>query len=259
VAPAPQPPGRAAYNPPVHRFYAPALEPVDETIALPDEEAQHLVRVLRIEKGRDVLVFNGRGYQCRARVELADRRGVVLGRTSAEASAPELPFDLTLAQAALKGDKTDDVVRDAVMLGVIAVQPLVTRFIDVPAGPLAVGRRVERWQRVAVSSVKQCGRSVVPVVRDPTTLASALAEAHGLRLVLVEPTIVGVGAQCLDEVPRPEAATVFVGPEGGWAPEEVRSAREAGAVLVNLGSRTLRADAVPIVALSVLLYAWEAL
>ena len=137
------------------------------------------MRVLRLEKGREVLVFNGRGHQCRARVELADKRGVVLRVDAPEPSAPELPFALTLAQAALKGDKTDDIVRDAVMLGVTAVQPLVTRFIDVPAGPLAVGRRVERWQRVAVSSVKQCGRSVVPIVREPATLETALAEARG--------------------------------------------------------------------------------
>jgi 16S rRNA (uracil1498-N3)-methyltransferase len=243
----------------VHRFFAPGFEPADETIALPEDEAQHLVRVLRAEKGREVLVFNGRGAQCRARVELADKRGVVLRVTRDEASAPELPFDLTLAQAALKGDKTDDVVRDAVMLGVSAVQPLVTRFIDVPAGPLAVGRRVERWQRVAVSSVKQCGRSVVPIVREPATLESALAGATGVRLVLVEPARAAAGAQSLDSIPRSDAATVFVGPEGGWAPEEVARARDAGAALVNLGSRTLRADAVPIVALSILLYAWKAL
>ena len=243
----------------MHRFYAPALDATDETIALPDDEAQHLVRVLRVEKGREVLVFNGRGHQCRARVELADKRGVVLRVTGIEPPAPELPFALTLAQAALKGDKTDDIVRDAVMLGVAAVQPLVTRFIDVPAGPLAVGRRVDRWQRVAVSSVKQCGRAVVPTVREPATLESALAEASGLRLVLVEPAMAAIGARSLDDVPRPEAATVFVGPEGGWAPEEVSRARERGAILVNLGARTLRADAVAIVALSILLYAWEAL
>ena len=243
----------------MHRFYAPAFDAADETIALPDDEAQHLVRVLRVEKGREVLVFNGRGHQCRARVELADKRGVVLRVTGIEPPAPELPFALTLAQAALKGDKTDDIVRDAVMLGVAAVQPLVTRFIDVPAGPLAVGRRVERWQRVAVSSVKQCGRAVVPTVREPATLESALAEASGLRLVLVEPAMAAIGARSLDDVPRPEAATVFVGPEGGWAPEEVSRARERGAILVNLGARTLRADAVAIVALSILLYAWEAL
>ena len=179
----------------MHRFYAPAFEAADETIALPDDEAQHLVRVLRVEKGREVLVFNGRGHQCRARVELADKRGVVLRVTGIEPPAPELPFALTLAQAALKGDKTDDIVRDAVMLGVAAVQPLVTRFIDVPAGPLAVGRRVERWQRVAVSSVKQCGRAVVPTVREPATLESALADASGLRLVLVEPALAAIGAR----------------------------------------------------------------
>jgi 16S rRNA (uracil1498-N3)-methyltransferase len=242
----------------VHRFYAPALEPADGAIGLPAEEAQHL-RVLRIEKGREVLVFNGRGHQCRARVELADKRGVVLRVTGFEVSAPELPFHLTLAQAALKGDKTDDIVRDAVMLGVSAVQPLVTRFIDVPARPLAAGRRIERWQRVAVSSVKQCGRSVVPIVREPATLESVLAAAMGVKLLLVEPAIAASGARALEGVPRPAVATVFVGPEGGWAPEEIAQARAAGAVLVNLGSRTLRADAVPIVALSILLYAWKAL
>jgi 16S rRNA (uracil1498-N3)-methyltransferase len=91
------------------------------------------------------------------------------------------------------------------------------------------------------------------------TLETALAEARGLRLVLVEPAIAAAGGPSLDDVSRPEAATVFVGPEGGWAPEEVSRARDAGAILVNLGARTLRADAVPIVALSILLYAWEAL
>ena len=180
----------------MHRFHAPAFEPGDETIALPEEEAQHLVRVLRVEKGREVLVFNGRGHQCRApRGAGRQARRRAARRRVPSASAPELPFELTLAQAALKGDKTDDIVRDAVMLGVSAVQPLVTRFIDVPAGPLAVGRRVERWQRVAVSSVKQCGRSVVPgFVHEPATLESALADARGVKLLLVEPARVVAGA-----------------------------------------------------------------
>ena len=62
----------------MHRFYAPALEAADDTIALPDDEAQHLVRVLRVTRGEDVRVFNGRGLERLARVELADKRGVVL-------------------------------------------------------------------------------------------------------------------------------------------------------------------------------------
>jgi len=245
---------RCRYNPAVHRFYAPHLEPSDQTIALPEEEAQHLVRVLRIERGREVLVFNGRGYQGRARVELADKRGVVLRLAAAEASAPELPVHVTLAQAALKGDKTDDIVRDAVMLGVAAVQPLITRYIDVPAGPLAVARRIERWQRVAISSVKQCGRSVVPPVFEPAALETALRDVSGLPIMLIEPSRAG-GSRIMN-VPRADRATVFVGPEGGWAPEEVDLASAAGALLLTLGPLTLRADAVPIVALSILLHEW---
>ena len=251
---------RAAYNPAVHRFYAPAFEAADQTIALPEEEAQHLVRVLRVEKGREVLVFNGRGHQCRARVELADKRGVVLRVTGVELPAPELPFELTLAQAAFKGDKTDDVVRDAVMLGVSCRA----------AARHPVHRRASRTTRggPARGAVAARGRELGQAVRAGGRAGRARARHARIRArggQRPEARARGAGrrrhrcAQSLDDVARPEAATVFVGPEGGWAPEEVSRAREAGAMLVNLGARTLRADAVPVVALSILLYAWEAL
>ena len=177
------------------------------------------------------------------RVELADKRGVVLRIVAPERSAPELPIDLTLAQAALKGDKTDDIVRDSVMLGVTAVQPLLTRFIDVPAGPLAVARRVERWQRVAVSSVKQCGRSVVPEVAPPAALTTCLASAREseLALCLWEGTAPPLATACA-AAGRPRRVAVLVGPEGGLDPVEVEAATAAGWRLASLGPRILRTE-----------------
>ena len=173
----------------MHRFYAPAIEAGDDTIALPDDEAQHLVRVLRVTRGEDVRVFNGRGLERLARVELADRRGVVLRVTAAVEPAPELPFPLTLAQALLKGDRMDDAVRDAVMLGVSAVQPLLTRHVARPAAQLGRDGRRVRWERVAVSSAKQCQRAVVPAVHAPRPLRDVLAQTAPARVVLVEPTV----------------------------------------------------------------------
>jgi 16S rRNA (uracil1498-N3)-methyltransferase len=171
--------------------------------------------------------------------------------------AAEWSVRVTLALAALKGDKCDGVIRDAVMMGVAAIQPLLTARSDVPSAAFSRGRRQERWQRIAVSSVKQCGRAVVPPVLAPRTLTGCLDAADaGGRLILVEPAALPPGSAGRPPDAAPASALVLVGPEGGWADDEVALALSAGCVPVSLGPRTLRADAAPIVALSVLQYLW---
>jgi 16S rRNA (uracil1498-N3)-methyltransferase len=204
------------YSRPMHRCYAPGLEAGDETVALEEDEASHIVRVLRLAPGADVHVFNGRGVERRARVELADKRGVVLRITAPVVPAPELPFALTLAQAALKGDGMDEVVRDAVMLGVTRIVPLVTSHVEVSRAHIERTSRVERWARVAVSSAKQCGRAVVPPVDPPSALAAVFERIDGLACVLVEPRVASDGVRIHDVPPGAPSpgATLFVGPEG---------------------------------------------
>jgi 16S rRNA (uracil1498-N3)-methyltransferase len=242
------------------RFYAPGLEAADDTIALDEDEGAHLVRVLRLAAGAEVAVFNGRGVERRACVELADKRGVVLRIVGAIDPAPELPFPLVLAQAVLKGDGMDDVVRDAVMLGVTRIVPLLTQHSEVSAAQIARTRRVDRWTRVAISSAKQCGRAVVPSVAEPATLAALLAGA-ARAYVLVEPRAADAvtHVRALPESAPVDGAVVIVGPEGGWSREELEAAREAGATLVTLGALTLRADAAAATAIPVLRYLWRAL
>jgi 16S rRNA (uracil1498-N3)-methyltransferase len=164
---------------------------------------------------------------------------------------------VTLAQAVLKGEKIDAVIRDAVMLGVAAVQPLLTGRTDVPASAFDHGGRTGRWRRIAIASVKQCGRAVVPEIHAPLSFRACL-DAHPCetRIVLVEPSAAG-RAPDTARVPRtPASALVLVGPEGGWEPDEVTQAVRAGCVPMTLGPRTLRADAAPIVALSLLMQYW---
>jgi 16S rRNA (uracil1498-N3)-methyltransferase len=243
----------------VHRFFAPSLGATDETVALDDDEAAHLVRVLRIQPGSEVAVFNGRGIERRARVALADKRGVVLSVRGSIEPAPELPFALVLAQAVLRGEGMDHVVRDAVMLGVTRIVPLVTQHAEIGAAQIARTRRVDRWARIAVSSAKQCGRALVPPVEQPSGLGPLLA-GQGAVHVLVEPRAGGAVRHVRDlPAAPPAAAVVAVGPEGGWSADELRAAREAGATLVTLGRLTLRADAAAAVALPVLRYVWGSL
>lgn len=243
----------------MHRFFVPSLDPGDETVVLPREEAEHLVRVLRLGVGDTITVFSGRGLECLARVVLAGRRDVraqILSRTE---PAAEPAVAVTLVQAVLKGDKMDDVIRDAVMLGVSAVQPIVTTRAEVTVAALRRSERVDRWRRVALASVKQSRRAVVPEVRTPLTFDVWLDEPRAARaLMLVEP---GASADTeslsiLRGQPPPSEAVVVVGPEGGWTEAEWQAARARGIQLVALGSRTLRADAVPVAAISVLQFLW---
>ena len=243
----------------VHRFFTPSLDPGDEAVALPRDEAEHLTRVLRLGVGDMVSVFDGRGHEFAAKVVRAERRDARVQIVSRLEPAAEPAVTLTLAQAVLKGEKMDDIVRDAVMLGVAAVQPLVTARAETTAAALARGARPDRWRRVALASVKQSGRAVLPEIRRPLTLASFLTEPQAaLMLMLVEPgaTVVAEPISALRGQSVPQDAAILVGPEGGWETQECEEARTHGARLVTLGRRTLRADAAPVAAISVLQFLW---
>ena len=244
----------------MHRFFAPTLDPGDETVALPREEAEHLTRVLRLAVGDSVAVFDGRGREYLAKVASAGRRDVRVQIVSRLEPAAESSVPLTLVQAVLKAEKMDDVVRDAVMLGVAAFQPIVTKRTEFTVAVLLRGQRVERWQRVALASVKQSRRAVLPEIRLPLTLETYLGDPPAaLRLMLVEPSA-STGTESLSVLrgqPLPSDAALLVGPEGGWTDGECAAASAQGVRLVSLGQRTLRADAAPVAAISVLQFLWD--
>ncbi|PYR31933.1 MAG: hypothetical protein DMF92_03735 [Acidobacteria bacterium] len=248
------------YNRCVHRFFAPALDPGDETVTLPRDESVHLTRVMRLGVGDSVAVFDGRGHEFLARVVGFERRDVRVQLLSRVEAAKEPAVPITLAQSVLKGDKMDEVVRDAVMLGVAALQPIVTARTETTVAALLRGARLDRWRRVALASVKQSRRAVLPEIRTPLSLETFLGEpALGLPLMLVEPGAIADAESLavLRGQPTPADAVILVGPEGGWAEPEWTRARERGVRLVTLGDRTLRADAVPVAAISVLQFLWN--
>jgi len=241
------------------RFFAPAAGVPGDRILLPVDEAEHLTRVLRLSSGERVRVFNGRGAEFEAVVDAADRDGVRLTIGPPCTPAPEPRVAVTLAHAVLKGDKMDEVVRDAVMIGVAAIHPLVTARSEVSVAALARGRRRERWERIAVSSAKQCGRAVVPPIAEPRPFngfgVSSGADLQAPIFILVEPNTSGGVALGDLEPTVPEHATLVVGPEGGWTAEEINTGAGV-ATLVTLGRRTLRADATALVAVSAMFARW---
>jgi 16S rRNA (uracil1498-N3)-methyltransferase len=228
-----------------------------DRVELPEDEAEHLVRVLRLGVGDEVDIFDGQGKLWRAEIVQVGKKSAAVRPIAPGTPARELELHLTLIASVLKGDKMDDVVRDAVMLGVAAIRPVISERSEISLAAMARGTRVARWQRIAVASAKQCGRAVVPTVHDAVSLDWVWNEKpDGARLMCVEPSAALGEVISVHAIKRPDVADLIVGPEGGWAVAEVAAAHDSGAILMSLGNRTLRADAVPIVALSALLTTW---
>jgi 16S rRNA (uracil1498-N3)-methyltransferase len=242
------------------RFYAPGLSDGSPAVDLPRDEAEHLSRVLRLRVGDLVQVFDGRGHEYRGKVHQLGRASATVTIEGEVTPAPEPSVRLTLVQAVPKGDAMDRIVRDATMLGVAAILPLVSARAEVSVRRLEASGRVDRWQRIAVASAKQCGRAVVPAVLQPETLEGCFGRVEAThRFLLAEPGLLqvdSVGVRRLSADPAPASALLIVGPEGGWTAAEVELARHAACTPLTLGPRTLRADAAAAVAITALLCLW---
>ncbi|MPZ16456.1 MAG: RsmE family RNA methyltransferase [Luteitalea sp.] len=237
------------------RFFAPDIQAERPTVTLSVTESQHLARVLRLEVGVRVRVFDGRGTEYEAAIEVAAPRAAVLRLERAVSPLAESPVQVTLAQALLKGDGMDGVIRDATMLGVRRIVPIITSRTNVSTRLVASGKAHQRWHRVAVASAKQCGRACVPLIGPTRSLDAVLTSATGLRLLLAEPGLHAPAAR--PSQPGAEAAALVVGPEGGWAPEEIELADAHGWTRWSIVPWTLRAESAAAVALSVLQHEWN--
>jgi 16S rRNA (uracil1498-N3)-methyltransferase len=244
------------------RFFAPDLQPAQSSttssIALPPDESAHLTRVLRLRVGARVLVFDGRGTQHVASVATIGKSDVTVNVLEPFPAAPEARIPVVLAQAVLKGDKMEAAIRDATMMGVSAVRPVITQRTVVPRSAADQPGVQTRWHRVAIASAKQCGRAVVPRIEPPSAFEVLLEDVSiDTKLLLVEPAAASaVNLTSLDGA-TPDSAMILIGPEGGWTEEEVQRALAAGFRPLSLGARTLRAESAPLAALAVLSWAWK--
>ena len=241
------------------RFLASNLDPATGIASLTDGEARHLTRVLRLVVGDVVVVFDGRGHEFAARISGVSGGTVSLVLEDPIAPVAERSVPVTLAQAVLKGASMDDVVRDATMMGVAGIAPLITAHTVARRATSAHG--AERWRRIALASTKQCRRARIPEIAEPLPFELWRDnDPDALTLFLVEPSIDGVEPQSIRSLlsrPSPRSVTLIVGPEGGWSPAEVRTAIGQGFVAVTLGPQTLRAEAVPLAALAALAVVWD--
>lgn len=223
----------------MHRFFV-SPEALDgDRFPLPVKIAHQVTRVLRLRDGDEVLLLDGLGGEMRVRLEAADC--VVLER---RAAGGEPSHRLTVWQALLRGDHLEPVIRHGTELGIASFNLFVSeRCVARDLSP----RRLDRLQAVAREAAEQSERGIVPPVDAPVTLAAALTAAAPGSVLLFERHD---GKRLTEMGPPP---SVFIGPEGGFSPDEVEAAERAGVTIAGLGPRVLRSETVAVAACAVIL------
>ncbi|MGH9759481.1 MAG: 16S rRNA (uracil(1498)-N(3))-methyltransferase [Blastocatellia bacterium] len=244
---------------PKHRFYSSPESINGTSIVLSAEESHHLSRVLRLQQGDEVFAFDGTGNEYRCTVRDAKKTSASLNILESLEDPVESPLPLTLAQAIAKGEKFDLIVQKATELGVRRIVPLITDRTDVRVNGDQALRKVERWQRISLESLKQCGRRKLVEIEKPVKLDDYLAsEMSGQRLAFSLEGHVKIG-DVLDLRPSSVNAqsrriAALVGPEGGWSEREQSLMADRGCTMVGLGPRTLRTETAGIVAVALTQY-----
>lgn len=220
----------------------------DSAVKLGASAAAHVSRVLRLEPGDELTLFDGHGGQYPA--TLTEVRGAtVMARTGTHANIErESPLQLTLVQGISRGERMDWVVQKATELGVASIVPVLTERSVVRLDAQQSAKKVQHWRGIAIAACEQCGRNRLPRLALPLSFEAWLSSrTPATNEWLLDPE----ATESFDNVSGSEA-TLLIGPEGGLADQEQDQARTAGFKSAKLGPRILRTETAAITAIAVL-------
>lgn len=224
------------------------------------EDAHHILHVLRKEKGDLITVCDGQGqdYECEIFSAAAEEiKCKILKRYPCKAE-PEVA--ITLFQGLPKAEKMEWILQKGVELGVCGFVPVISERSVVKLEKKKAESKRVRWNKIAEAAAKQSGRGVLPQVYPVVSLKECIKtfDNYDLVLVLYEETRDESLKKILREMKKiPKRVAIWVGPEGGWAPEEVKTLLEADAVTAGLGPRILRTETAGMAAAALILYEYN--
>lgn len=233
--------------------------PVSGEIHITGDDASHISRSLRMKEGESLVACDTDGFEHRCVIRSIAQEEITLEVISSEKGKTEPPYRAVVYQSLVKGDKFDTVIQKAVECGASAIVPVLTSRATVRLTKADAEKKRVRWRRIAEESAKQCGRCIIPRVEAMLTFDEAIRhsrECEDISLFCYE---------CEDKVSLRRAigardfgsVGIFIGPEGGYSPEEASHAAELGAVSVSLGRRILRTESAAPFVLSAVSYEKE--
>lgn len=260
------------------RFFVAPEQIVGDQVIVTGEDVNHMKNVLRMKPGEKVRISNGSEEDYFCTIEELKEGQVLLHVDSRETSSIELPVRIYLFQGLPKSDKMELIIQKAVELGAYAVVPVAMKRSVVKLDQKKAAAKVKRWNSIAESAAKQSGRMVIPQVQMPVTFAQAVEQAAHMEYKLLPyeneegmEDVRRILRELADQVRRqyqqkskesqlvksPLQVGIFIGPEGGFEPEEVSLAEEKGWKKISLGRRILRTETAGMALLSVLVYLLE--
>lgn len=248
----------------MRRFHVLPAEINNNYARITGDELNHLARVLRLSVSDPVVIFDGQGREYAGTIEVMEKTAALV-KLHPTAQSPdyrgESPLQIWLAQGLPKSDKMELIIQKATELGVRGIVPLETaRAVVKLAGNKKTQRQI-RWQKVALEAAKQCRRTVIPPVLEPQTVEEFLERIAPGALVLVPWEEGGrplkkVLCEYENHFSAGNPVYIMIGPEGGWAAEEVSLAEAAGGIAVTMGPRILRTETAGLAMLAAIMYQW---
>ena len=238
-------------------FYTTPEQVGDESVVLSGPEAHHAQNVMRLKKGEPLIVVDGLGNAFRCEITRYNSKKAECHIFSRIRNFGEPAVKVTLACGLSVGTKLDDIIQRCTELGVSRLIPLLTEKSKVRIDDeRKAASKVGRWRKVAIASMKQTGRSVIPEIWSPVS-PERLFETYehpGLR-ILFDPEAGTVNLANL-KIPRGTGQILsLVGPESGFSPDEVRLAQKNECQILTLGQRILRAENAAPTALALIMQA----
>jgi len=249
-----------------HRFFITPQQVEGEYIAIKGTDVNHIRNVLRLKSGDKLVVSDSENFEYDVRIKESAASGI---KTEILERRPIEPTNckIILIQAISKGSKMDMIARQATELGVNSIVPIITGRTVVRLDEEKKANKRQRWQKVAREAAEQSQRSTIPEILPIAGWGEALEMISSFNRVIVfweetnklfskEALCIGEWMQeCQDNKNRSYA--VIIGPEGGFAPEEIDDLKERGASCFSLGRQILRTETASVVALGIILYELE--
>lgn len=243
----------------MRRFFIENIEPGAGSFIIPEKEARHMVKVLRMKQGDRFILMTAEGLRFEAEIEGNTNHGLS-AKITGELQRPEpSPVEIKICQALLRSRKMDYLIEKTSELGISAILPFFSERTVIKLDDKKQTNKLRHWKEITRSAVKQSGKDIPAVISEPVpfdSLISNLRDAEGLKTVLWE----GENTRDLKEVLRakgPEACfTGVIGPEGGFTPGEIEMLKKGGVTPVSLGTRILRAETAAITLAAIIQYEW---
>ena len=240
----------------MHQFFVEKSQVGKEYVTITGSDVNHIRNVLRMKIGETIRISDREGGNYFCKIAETGENFVQADIVSVDEEGTELPSKIYLFQALPKGDRMETVIEKAVELGVYEIIPVAMKYCVVKLEGKKAAQRVQKWQAQAETAAKQSKRSLIPKVSEPVSYKEAVAYAMKLdqKLVPYENERGMAATREAVEAVRPgESIGIFIGPEGGFAPEEIEAVK-GEMKLISLGSRILRTETAGFTTLAILMY-----